>query len=231
MATNAITKRLQISQANSKIVIITSVAAFIVVFSLVAAKTLISQATYQSRVISAKNEALTQLRSDVSATSELKTQYDAFVNASTNVLGGDATGTGAKDGDNAKIILHALPSNYDFPALATSIEKIISTNDDGTPNTALTINSITGTDDEVAQSANTSSTTPAPVAIPFQVAVTGDYASVQTLIGKFEHSIRPFQIQTLDISGDQDKLTVTISAQTFYQPAKLFNTTKTKVVK
>jgi hypothetical protein len=231
MAKNTLTKRLQISQANSKIVIITSVAAFIVVFSLVASKTLISQATYQNRVISAKNQALTQLRSDVSATAELKTQYDAFVNSSTNVLGGDPKGAGAKDGDNAKLILDALPSSYDFPALATSLEKIIGTNDDGTPNPNLTINSITGTDDEIAQSANSSSTTPTPVAMPFQVAVTGDYPSVQALIGKFEHSIRPFQIQTLDISGDQDKLTVTISAQTFYQPAKLLNTTKTKAVK
>lgn len=223
MAKNSLTKRVLIDQANSRVVIITGVAAFIVVFSLVAVKALVSQANYQNHVISAKRAAVTQLKTDISASAQLKTSYRAFIGTTQNVLGGNPSGNGAQDGNNAQIVLDALPSSYDFPALAASLEKILS-------NQNLAINSITGTDDEVAQSSNSSSGTPTPVAMPFQVSVSGDYQSIQNLIGQFEHSIRPFQIQTLSISGDQSKLTVNIGAQTFYQPAKTLTIGK-KVVK
>ena len=223
MAKNAITKRALIDQANSRVVVATSIAAFVVVFSLVATKTLISQAAYQNHVISAKKAAVKQLKADIKATDTLKTSYAAFLGTTQNIIGGDPGGSGAQDGDNAKIVLDALPSSYDFPALATSLEKLISTQQ-------LTIESIKGTDDEVAQSSNQSSSTPQPVPIPFEFSVTGDYGAIQGLIGQFEHSIRPFQVQTIAISGDQGKLTADITAQTFYQPAKNLNI-KEKVVK
>jgi len=217
------TKRLLIDKANSRVVIATSIAAFVFVFSLVAIKTLVSQANYQNHVIGAKRTAVKQLKADISATNQLKTSYAAFTGTTQNVLGGDPSGNGAQDGNNARIVLDALPSSYDFPALSASLEKILG-------GQKVAINSISGTDDEVAQSTNTSSGSPQPIPMPFQVSVSGDYQSIQNLVGQFEHSIRPFQIQTLSIAGDQDKLTVNIGAQTFYQPAKTFTIGK-KVVK
>lgn len=222
MAKSALTKRVLIDKANTQVVIFTSVAAFILVFSLVACKTLISQATYQNRVIGAKNTAVQQLEKDVSATGDLTKAYKAFVNSPSNVISGISDGTGPKDGNNAQIVLDALPSSYDFPALTTSLEKLITAQN-------LTINSITGTDDEVAQSGNTTSGAPQSVAMPFEINVTGDYAAIQALIGEFEHSIRPFQVQTVSFSGDQNKLTADITAQTFYQPAKAFKLNSTVV--
>jgi len=50
------TKRTLITKANSRMVVTTAVAAFVVIFSLVAAKALLSQATYQNRVISKKKQ-------------------------------------------------------------------------------------------------------------------------------------------------------------------------------
>lgn len=222
---NITTKRALIDKANSMVVIVAGVAAFVTVFSLVASKNLVSQAGYQNRVLTAKHQAVKQLQADLSATDRLTQEYNQFVNAGkTNAIGGDPNGTGAQDGNNAKIVLDALPSAYDFPALATSLEKLVTSVD------GLTINSISGTDDEVTQSANTASSSPQPVPMPFQVSVTGNYQAIQSLIGEFEHSIRPFQVQTISLSGDQDKLTLSLSAQTFYQPAKSLSN-KTKVVK
>ena len=212
-------KRLMIDQANAKIVAYVSVAAFIVVFSLVATKTLISQASYQNHVISKKRAAVTQLKADISATGQLKTAYDAFTGASQNVLGGNTSGTGAQDGNNAKIVLDALPSSYDFPGLTTSLEALL-----GGQGVAIT--NITGTDDEVAQSTNQSSVTPQPVPMPFSVSVQGDYASIQNVINALQNSIRPMQLLTLNLSGNQDKLTLTVTAQTYYQPAKSLNINK-----
>lgn len=217
------TKRALIDKANSSVVIITSIAAFVVIFSLVASKALISQASYQNRVISAEKKTLGQIQSDLAATGSLQASYNAFTSTTSNVLGGLSGGTGPQDGNNADIILDALPSSYDFPALTNSLEALLT-------NAGVQIDSIAGTDDEVAQSANASSVTPQPVAMPFQVSVTGDYASIQKLVGEFEHSIRPFQVQTLQISGDQNQLTMNINAQTFYQPAKSLNV-RSEVVK
>ena len=217
------TKRGQIDQANSRVVIAAGIAAFVVIFCGVASRALISQASYQNRIISTKRAAVNQLKADVVSAKTLRTAYDQFNGAQTNVLGGSATGSGALDGTNTKIVLDALPSSYDFPALATSLEKLI-------VSSGMTIVGISGTDDEVAQSQNQSSSKPLPVAMPFQVSVSGDYGKIQSLVSTFEHSIRPIQIQSLKLSGDQSSLTLTVAAQTFYQPAKSLNIT-TKVVK
>lgn len=207
------TKRVMIDKANARIVLFVSIAAFIVVFSLVATKTLASQAAYQNKVISTKRAAVNQLKSNVDSVNQLKTAYDAFTSTSQNVLNGDPNGTGPEDGNNAQIVLDALPSSYDFPGLTTSLETLL-----GDQN--VKIDSISGTDDEVAHSANTSSSAPQPVPIPFQVSVEGDYNGVQRVVSAFGRSIRPMQLQTLDISGSNNNLVLSVTAQTYYQPAK-----------
>lgn len=223
MAEQLSSKRTLIDKANTMVVVMVSAAAFLFVFSAVATKTLISQANYQNRVISEKRKARDQLIADKEVAKKLKKSYDAFVGTSTNVLAGSPNGTGPKDGNNAKIILDALPSSYDFPALATSLEVLLASQN-------IKINSIAGTDDEVAQKANSSSTSPKPIAIPFDLAFSSNYDGVKNVVGVFEKSIRPVQLLTLDISGDKEGLTLAVSAQTYFQPAKSLNIT-TKVVK
>jgi hypothetical protein len=213
------TKRTLITQANKKVVIMTSVAAFLVVFSLVASKTLISQIAYQNKVISKEKVAETQLKTDLSARNNLVNSYQAFTSTPQNVLGGNPTGTGSQDGNNSKIVLDALPSTYDFPALATTLEAIIDSQN-------LQIEGITGVDEELTEQGNQQSSNPAPVAMPFQIQVAGTYQSIQNLMTIFQQSIRPFQVQTVDLSGNEGDMTATITAQTFYQPEKIFGITK-----
>jgi len=212
-----------IDQANTTIVVSAAIAAFLLVFTLVATKTLIGQAFYQNRVVNTKKTALKTLKADLNARTDLSNSYQSFVNTPTNLIGGSSTGTGDRDGDNGKIVLDALPPSYDFPALATSLEKILTTQ-------GLQIQSISGTDDEVAQQNNSQSSAPQPVAIPFQLQVSGSYAAIQNLAKTFEASIRPFQIQTMSLSGSQSSMTLSITAQTYYQPAKQLQIT-TEVVK
>jgi hypothetical protein len=211
--TTSFTKRSLIGKANSTMVIATSVAAFVLVFTLVAGKALLSQMAYQNRVINEKEKALTQLKADVAAVDSLKSSYRSFVNENPNVLAGDPNGTGPQDGDNAKIILDALPSKYDFPALTTSLEYLITSQN-------LQIMGISGTDDEVTQQQQQASAEPVPIAMPFQVQVNGAYAGIQGLIDLMDRSIRPFQIQTMELSGDESSMIANITAQSFYQPEK-----------
>lgn len=208
------TKRSLIGKANSTMVVSTAVAAFLVIFCLVASKTLLSQANYQNRIIGAKKDAVKQLKDNLSARDSLVGSYKAFVDTPQNVLSGDPNGTGPQDGDNAKLILDALPSKYDFPALATSLEMIITGQN-------LQILSITGTDQEVEQQ-QAAEGTPQAVAMPFEVQVSGSYEGIQGLVKALNNSIRPFQVQNIEVSGNQTSMTAIITAQTFYQPEKTF---------
>ncbi|HEY8999440.1 MAG TPA: hypothetical protein VIM53_03965 [Candidatus Saccharimonadales bacterium] len=217
----SLTKRSLITKANRTMVTATGVAAFLVVFSLVASNTLFSQMLYQNRVISAKRTAKNQLVSDLSARDSLVNSYKTFVSPQTNLIGGNSDGSGAKGGDNAQLVLDALPSQYDFPALATTLEKLLTSDN-------LQILSITGTDEELSQQ-SASNGSSAPIPMPFQFEVSGSYQSIQSMIASFESSIRPFQVQTIQLAGTEGSMTATVSAQTFYQPGVTLNITN-KVV-
>jgi hypothetical protein len=225
MASNPLSsKRLAISKTNAQMVGVVAVAAFISVFCLVASNAVFSQNRYQARVISAKEKAHKQLVQNIDNYNNLATAYKAFDGASANIIGGNKDGTSDNDGSNSKIILDALPSTYDFPALTSSLEKILNDNN-------LKVTSITGTDDQLAQQNNTSSANPQPVSIPFTFTISNaSYTSVTQLMSKLQQSIRPVQIDMLDVSGSQNNMTVTVTGHTYYQPAKNVSITK-KVIK
>lgn len=207
-------KKLAIDKANAQMVTIMAVASFLTVFSLMASHALISQERYQSRVISAKSKALDQLKANVNTVDQLVKSYQSFISTSNNVIGGSADGQGDNDGDNALIVLHALPSEYDFPALTSSLEKILSDRN-------FKIASISGTDDELTQQQNQSSSNPEPVTMPFNFSVSdANYGSVQSLIDLLQRSIRPIQIDTMTLSGGQNSMQLSVSAHTYYQPEK-----------
>jgi len=211
-------KRIDVDKANSRIVAVTATSAFIVVFSVIASISLFSQLVYQNRIISVKKKAVAQLKENIQNTDDLVTQYKAFVATPQNVLGGNPLGTGPNDGSNAKIVLDALPSKYDFPALASSLEKMM--NDKG-----VAIKSLNGTDDAIAQNSSQGSSNPQPVPVPFEITIGGDYDHVRNAVDAMERSIRPIVIQKIDISGDQNQLSADITAQTYYQAEKALNIT------
>lgn len=218
------TKRIAIDKATTQMVAVMAVASFITVFSLIAANALWSERGYLSRVTADKEKAHAQLQDNVKAVDTLVTSYKAFVSTPTNVIGGNSQGTGDNDGDNAKIILDALPPQYDFPALTSSLEKILSDRN-------FTIGSIGGTDDQLAQQANVSSPTPQPVAMPFSINVSNaNYTSVQGLIDVLLRSVRPIQIDNLALNGSANSMQMTVNAHTYYQPEKDLKI-GTKVVK
>lgn len=218
------TKRLAITKANAQIVAVVGIAAFITVFCLVASKAVLAQNQYQGKVTKAKEKAHQQLIDNLSNYSDLSSAYNAFDKKDKNIIGGSKDGSGDNDGSNSKIVLDALPSYYDFPALTSSIEKIL--NDQ-----SLTVSQITGTDDQVNQQQNLTSPTPSPVEIPFSFTVkNATYDATQKLIDSLQRSIRPIAIDTLEVGGGVNDMTITVNAHTYYQAGKSVNITK-KVVK
>lgn len=205
-------KQVQIDKANVRIVAAIAVTVFVVVFCGVAVKTLISRQMYQGKVIAAREKARDQLIENIDAAQKLTESYKGFVSNTPNVIGGDPAGSGERDGDNAKIVLDALPSVYDFPALTASVEKLAISKQ-------LTLDGITGTDDEINQKGQSSSA-PKPVEMPFTVTVNGSYQNVNNLILDFEKSIRPFKMSKFVFTGSEGGgVSLAITAKSFYQPA------------
>lgn len=211
-------KRVAITKANAQVVGIVGVAAFISVFCLVSSRALWSQNAYVAKVSGLQQKAHVQLQANLKAADTLGNSYHDFTAKSTNVIGGNSTGKGDNDGDNAKIVLDALPSSYDFPALTSTIEKILTDHN-------FKVGSITGTDEELTQEAAAAATpSPAPIPMNFSFSVTGaGYDSVQDLMKVLQTSIRPIQVDTISLQGSATDMEVSVTAHTFFQSPKAVN--------
>ena len=217
-------KHLQIDKNQSTILAVVAAAVVLTIFCLFGAKALISKGLYQRRVLSAQHKVVSQLKANISAANTLFTQYSsAFAGQDPNFLGGSLNGTGNLDGDNPRLTLDALPSTYDAPALASSLEKIIT-------GRSLTINSITVTDSPSAYP-DQPQAQPKPQPVTFQFEATGTYQQAQQLLQDFERSIRPFDLNSLQVSGTDQTMQLTVGMTTYYQPARSLNLQATQEVK
>jgi hypothetical protein len=223
MALNISIKHIQVNKANNHLAIIVAAAVVVSVFCLVSTKSLLSQANYQRKVISAKHKAADQLKTNVVAANQLINQYKVFKDENPNIvggIGGTNPGDGPLDGDNARIVLDALPSQYDFPALISSLEKVLGAD-------SVSIQGVSGTD--LGQPTDSTTGTSTPIDMTFSIDVISSYGGVQKVIADFERSIRPIDINTLELSGTQDTMHVTINATTYYQPATTLSVTEKEV--
>lgn len=200
---NISNKYLKIDKANKVVLISVSVTVAIVIFSLVATQALIKQIKYQGIVISKRNAANATLEKNLKAVNSLVASYTAFDSAQESVIG-----TGDK---NSKVILNALPSKYDFPALATTMESFYKS-------TGVSNDGFSGTDEEAT--AVQSSNSPTPVEIGVPITATGDLTATQKLLDYLGRSIMPIKISTVSISGSDKTLNVSLAGVTYYQPAK-----------
>ncbi len=229
-------KQLKIDKANSTIIVVLSICSFVIVFSILGTKALLSQYSYQNRVTTAQGKTVKTLQSNRIAAEKLISSYTAFNNQNPNIIGGGSTSTATnQDGSNTKIILDALPYTYDFPALATAIQNLITV-------PGVTISSITGTDSSLGASNSSNptatSTTETPtgvsavasmapttaIPIPFSFTVSGPYSSMNGVLTNLERSIRPINVTSISISGNDNDISMVVSAITYYFPSKGLNT-------
>jgi hypothetical protein len=211
------TKSLKIDKTQSTMLSIVAIATVVTVFCLTSARVLLSQAFYQQRVINARNASVKQLNANINAASTLNTQYSSVFLGSSgqNIIGGQSNSSSSAlppDGDNGKIVLDALPTTYDFPALLTSLSKIL--NADG-----VGAQSIDGTDQLTAVS-SIPTYNPQPTPINLTISGTATYDGSSTLLSDLERSIRPFDVTHLTLTGNQSNLVMSLDLTTYYQPAK-----------
>lgn len=214
---NLSTKSLQIDKNQSTILGVVVVATIITVFCLTSAKVLFGQALYQQRVISARNASAKQLDTDIKDANTLTNQYNSvFLGSnSENIIGGNSTSSNnaaPPDGDNGKITLDALPTSYDFPALLTSLSKLLGSDGVGAQSI--------GGSDQATTIDSSPAYSPKPASIALTVSGTSSYTGSKKLLNDLERSIRPFDITRLTLSGNEANLVISLNLNTYYQPAK-----------
>jgi type II secretory pathway pseudopilin PulG len=214
--TETITKRVAIDKSNFQMIVTISIASFITIFCLIAAQSISRQSSYQSRVISAKKLAQQQLIADTQAYQSLKQSYTKFESSPKNIIGGSSkgVGTGNNSGSNAVIVLDALPDKYDFPGLISTISKLLNAG-------GYDVAGISGTDEGESAGLQASTADPSPQAIPFSFGINqASYTQAAQLFSLLEHSIRPIAVDSINVTGDGNNLTLNVSAHTYYQPDK-----------
>jgi hypothetical protein len=213
---NLNTKRIQIDKAQSTILATVVVATILSVFCLTSSKVLLGQALYQRRVINAREASAKQLDTDVKDANTLTGQYNVFLGSdSENIIGGrsDAGNSAVPpDGDNGQIVLDALPTTYDFPALLTSLSKILSSDGVGAQSI--------GGSDQAGTVDSTPTYNPQPANIDLTLSGASTYTGAKKLLTDLERSIRPFDVTHLTLGGNESNLVISLNLTTHYQPAK-----------
>lgn len=200
---NLSTKHNLIDRSNRNMFIVVAIAGVLLSFTIVASIAMSQRMSYQGKVISARDRADKQLQANLKAVTSLMSSYQSFDSAAESVIG--------SIDPNSKVVLDALPSKYDFPALANSLQAMMN-------NAGLSGITISGTDDEATAEQN--SQDPKPVEIPISFSGRGSYDNVKKFVDTLQLSIRPFKVTKLNISGSQGAITVTVTAVTYYQPSR-----------
>lgn len=190
-------KRALIGKANSMIFIAAIVGSVSLSIAVVTGKILIDRHKYQTRIVAAKKTARDNLRYNVGQLDKLKT----------NLVALDQTA------NNSQVVLEALPSKYDFPAVGSSIELIAEKS--GQDKSTLRF---TGKDQ--GDTPAKSSTKPTPFPMLFTAGVKGPTNKVNDFLKAMESSIRPIKFKTMTIKGDSGGVSLSVDAETYYQPSK-----------
>jgi Tfp pilus assembly protein PilO len=198
-------RRDMIAKAGSTVFIAVAVASVLVMFSIMSIRFLWEKKSYNDRVIAAKTKARNNIQSNVENIDKLTEQYTQLEQSATT---------------NSKVILHALPPTYDYAALLTSMEFLAQKSE-------VVFTGTIGAD--TTSSAVLSAPMSQPQEIPLSLTVKGSYDNIVKYIANLEKSIRPIQVDTLNLSGTTGSISATLTARTYYQPARSLDVTRSEI--
>lgn len=192
-----------IKKASSNMFVAVVIASILVSFSVVSIKFLLDLRSFNAEVQTQQAGIIDSLNQNITNYESLSEDYENFTGGS-DLIGNQG------DRDNTTVVLDALPSKYDYPAIVTALENI-------TRISRVQLVGISGRDE--VESAITSDPTPEPIDINMSIAINGNYRAIQRFMSTLERTIRPYAIVNVTFSGTDDDLRATFDLLTYYQPA------------
>jgi hypothetical protein len=212
-------KHVAIDKSMAQTLIAVSVTVFVLVFCLIASKAVLANYRYQSKVLTAAKGARTKLDNDLTAYNGLAQAYVSFNNQNPNVLGAQVTGSG---NNNTQVVLNALPAEYDYAALITSLYYVLSSNNLSTSGTVSV--------DNTQATSSSSGTGSQPVSLPIGFNISSiDANGARSFLQYLSQVTRPISVDSMIIEGGGSSISLNIQAHTYYQPSTSLDITQ-KVV-
>lgn len=221
-------KRQQIGQANRLMFLSIAGVSVVVGFSIVLIVFLGQRIWFGEKVIAEKLNTVSVLEKNLEAVPELKDNVRLL---NTNE---DLKSTRLKESDPAlQSVLDALPAEANSTAMASSLQNRLLNNVPNIVIESLKVQPVSGietTDETVALS---DSTAPGSNTIGFSFSVSTTYTNqdgLREVLARIEKSIRPFNITTLSVESQSNRVIMTATGVGYYVPAKTVQLTD-KVVR
>lgn len=225
-ATTIVRKRQQIAAANRTMFICVAIASAVVGVAVVAAIFLAQKAWFNERVLLEKSNTSSTLQKNIQTISALKDQVRVM---NTNQALQQSMAPG--ETQPIQVVLDALPSDANSSALGASLQqKLI--NDPNIQIDAMQVDPVAGIESDPnisgsgssnsssSSSGNTSSTSKNTIHFTMTVSTDNSHVdALRSMLQRFEHSIRAINIAQLTIQAQTNRVSMTIDADAFYQPA------------
>ena len=193
---------------NNLLIVLALVTLLVVGITALAAKAMIADIFLNNKVLTAKNTADGNLKTDLDAAPKLVDAYHAL-------------------GSQAGVLADALPVTSDFPALIVEMENI--TNDSGVFLKTVGPDTLGGLSGGVTPALSTptagsasGSTAKDDLAAPpaqpynFTLDLDGNYANLLKLLNDLETSARPMRVTSLQMTGGATDLHTSLTVTTYY---------------
>jgi len=215
----ALRKRTQILKANRNMFLWIAGASALVGFALVASIFLVQKLVFNERVLIEKNNTISVLQANNAVMPELETQVRVL---DTNAA---LIKSKAKDNDQAiQVILDALPSEANSPALGASLQDVLLASIPGLVIDSLQVDPVEGVESLAAPGVDTGGavlgTTGTENQITFRFIVSGNQDALKAALVNLERSIRTIDITKLQIESQQTTQVMTVQGRAFFEPAR-----------
>ena len=200
----ATAKHAQIDKASTQTFAAVTVAAIVVSMSLVLLNILWGTSRFNTKVQGELEIARDALQTNLERVGPLQESFNRFE------IGDNLIPDQEEEKKNSELVLDALPSQFDFPELAASINNLAE-------EAGVELSSFNGTD--LGSDTSGSSSNPRAQEIPFSMRVVGSYSGISKFLRGIENSIRPITVLSIDLTGSSSNLQASVTAETVYQPA------------
>jgi len=218
---NGLKKRQAIDKANQTMFLWVAAAAVALSVFVVATQFMYVQMTFNDKVLAAERKTDSTLTNNIENAKKLKSAFNILNSSDQNV--------------NSEKVLSALPIDRSSSAFGAAIQNTVA------PASAVQIQSLSFSDSETivgesTDATSTSSSESASEAVgsaqAFQVSivVSGSYTNITSFVANLEKVTRPVSVDSIDLTGSGDNMTLNLQLTTFYQPKKTVDVT-TKVIK
>lgn len=218
-------KRNQIAKSNQMMFVWVASASVIIGFALVISIFLARQIIFNEKVLAEKDKTVATLRKNIANIPELEAQIRVLDSNSALMS------VKAKESDRTvQVILDALPSGANSPALGASLQKKLLAGVEGITLETLDVTPVAGVETALTEG-TISDTSSSDISgqILFTFSIKGTNAGFKAAMQNLERSIRAIDILSATFESQNNENVLTIQARAFYEPEHVVEL-KNKVV-